>query len=912
MAEETILIIEDEYDVASMMNELVREQGYQPVLAHDGVSGLDLAVQERPDLILLDLRLPQISGVDLLSQLQDHQLNLPVVVVTGWGSEELALQALRMGVKDYVKKPFSAAELLEAVEGALQEGRLRRENTQLVESLRTSRDQVAERSTDLKTLVNRLVRLQRVGLELGTVTVGADLNDVYRRLTEHAAHLLDVKRSAVFVFDPQRQELVCQKPAFGFPPDVISRYRVPLDPESPIWEAWEKGQSLIANDLTSSPLLGALGLSRQVAGDGIHSTMFSVLRRGGQSFGLVQVSDKLDGRAFTPDDLQVLEIFAAQSAIAIENARLFTTEKRRSRDLEALAKIVQDFTAAVGEPSHALMERIARGACELLGADSAAVIPLAPGEPDTFDVAQAACFGNLLPLELAPEIGQDDPLHRVREKDPLLCEDMTDERPELVGYPLFQKEFVRSFAGVLLRDEDKELGVLYVNYRTSHEFEAHEVTALCLIARQAELALAKSQAFQTLAKDLLHTDAELKRKVHEVEELHQVNGTLNSTADIEAVFDSVLEGAIALTDASSAAILMLDGEGDPIVAYTRQDDQTFSEKIEPGITEGTSPRADEDHGPTLASQLSESTPDGKPRFSVYRQLIPDGRSFVSVPITSGSGKKRLGILAISSPQDAEFGPDDVRTLEGLADQAAIAIRYARLLDNVRLYQQRQAEAERIAAMADVAGNMVHRINNTVGAIRPLIQQIEIKMDRGTLDDVYLRDKLEGIRLSADRTLEVASQIRRPFRSVPLQPIEVNESIAAAWADLRTPPGVKAKFDYDADLPPVKATRQLDEVFRNLMKNALDAMAEAGGFMYVRSQRLDDRRVEVVVRDSGPGIPEELRERVFEMGATTKPGGTGFGLWWSRTFVRRLGGDLLLEKHDGEGCLFRVLLPISEE
>ncbi len=52
--------------------------------------------------------------------------------------------------------------------------------------------------------------------------------------------------------------------------------------------------------------------------------------------------------------------------------------------------------------------------------------------------------------------------------------------------------------------------------------------------------------------------------------------------------------------------------------------------------------------------------------------------------------------------------------------------------------------------------------------------------------------------------------------------------------------------------------------------------------------------------------------MFEMGATTKPGGTGFGLWWSRTFVRRLGGDILLETHDGEGCLFRVLLPINEE
>jgi signal transduction histidine kinase len=101
-----------------------------------------------------------------------------------------------------------------------------------------------------------------------------------------------------------------------------------------------------------------------------------------------------------------------------------------------------------------------------------------------------------------------------------------------------------------------------------------------------------------------------------------------------------------------------------------------------------------------------------------------------------------------------------------------------------------------------------------------------------------------------------------------------------------------------------------EVFRNLMKNALDAMSQDGGVLGVSSRRLNERLVEVVVTDTGPGIPPEIRERIFHLGTTTKPGGSGFGLWWSRTFLRRLGGDIALENQGGKGCVFRVTLPIS--
>jgi signal transduction histidine kinase len=75
--------------------------------------------------------------------------------------------------------------------------------------------------------------------------------------------------------------------------------------------------------------------------------------------------------------------------------------------------------------------------------------------------------------------------------------------------------------------------------------------------------------------------------------------------------------------------------------------------------------------------------------------------------------------------------------------------------------------------------------------------------------------------------------------------------------------------------------------------------------------MDGRTVVVTVQDTGPGIPPRIRDRLFRMGTTTKPGGMGYGLWWSRTFLRRLGGDIAVESEEGRGCVFTVTLPISE-
>lgn len=784
------------------------------------------------------------------------------------------------------------------------------ENARLYQDLRDSRDQVAERGETLEKRVNELVRLQQIALELGELTIGADLRDVYQRLTKQAATLLEVTSSAILLFDPDRQELVCQHPAFGVPREIIRNYRIPLNPASPVWEVWEKGQPLAINDVSESSLVKALGLQELASQKGLRSTMFSILRMGGRSIGVFQVSDKRDGSGFTPNDERVLEIFASQSAIAIENARLFTREKHRASEMETLVGIAQAVTEAVTERPQSLLEHIARGACEVLRADCAVVCPFVATEPDTYDVSNVATFGTVHPLELSRKPPANDPVHLIRKRNLLACGDLAHEQPALAQAPFFSQESIRAFVGVLLQADEEELGTLYVSFRAPHHFEEHELTSVRLIAHQAALAIAKSRLFETLNQDLLQSNAELLRKLREMEQLQKISNMIGSTLEIDKVFDGILQGAMSVTGAPYANIMTIDEESGAIISHVRCEGQTTTERIDPREVVEVPSIAEEERSAVVSDVTAPSA--GETSWTgIYRRLLPKARSVTFTPIIGGGEQKRIGLLGISSPRPGEFGPDDRRLLEALSNQAAIAIQNARYLQAVRGLQEQQVEAERIAAIADVAANMVHRINNNVGAIRPLIQQIELRLAHSQLDEGYLQEKLNGIRQSADHTLAVARQIRRPFQDTPLQSIDVNESIVAAWADLKTPVGVQVKFEYGENLPPVEATQQLDEVFRNLMKNALDAMAPQGGLLLVRSHCKGSRLVEVMVKDTGPGIPPELREKIFRVGTTTKPGGMGYGLWWSRMFLRRLGGDMVLEPQDDRGCTFKVTLPISK-
>jgi DNA-binding response OmpR family regulator len=129
---ETILVVEDNRDMRVFVRDVLQGQGFIVAEAYSGWKALQVAESSPPDALLLDWQLPDITGLDVLRALRMGGCQAPAILMTAFGSDELAIVALKLGVREYLRKPFTEEELLQSVGVALREARLRRERDTLV------------------------------------------------------------------------------------------------------------------------------------------------------------------------------------------------------------------------------------------------------------------------------------------------------------------------------------------------------------------------------------------------------------------------------------------------------------------------------------------------------------------------------------------------------------------------------------------------------------------------------------------------------------------------------------------------------------------------------------------------------------------------------------------------------------
>ncbi len=135
MQNEIILIVDDSEDSSQILNEILGSLNYQTITALDGQSGLQIALRLQPDLVFLDMNMPIMGGLEMLEELRKANCTTPVVFMTAYGSEQIAVEVFRLGVRDYLCKPFTAEEVKAAVDRALRETRLVRERENLTRKL---------------------------------------------------------------------------------------------------------------------------------------------------------------------------------------------------------------------------------------------------------------------------------------------------------------------------------------------------------------------------------------------------------------------------------------------------------------------------------------------------------------------------------------------------------------------------------------------------------------------------------------------------------------------------------------------------------------------------------------------------------------------------------------------------------
>src|SRR5256885_14107238 len=114
-----ILIVEDEPNMVAGLRDNFEFEGYDVITAPDGVAGLERALNEAPDLVILDVMMPRMSGLDVCKQLKTKRPSVPIIMLTARGQEVDKVVGLELGADDYVTKPFSIRELLARVKAVL-------------------------------------------------------------------------------------------------------------------------------------------------------------------------------------------------------------------------------------------------------------------------------------------------------------------------------------------------------------------------------------------------------------------------------------------------------------------------------------------------------------------------------------------------------------------------------------------------------------------------------------------------------------------------------------------------------------------------------------------------------------------------------------------------------------------------
>jgi signal transduction histidine kinase len=226
---------------------------------------------------------------------------------------------------------------------------------------------------------------------------------------------------------------------------------------------------------------------------------------------------------------------------------------------------------------------------------------------------------------------------------------------------------------------------------------------------------------------------------------------------------------------------------------------------------------------------------------------------------------------------------------------------------LRASQARVIQQEKMAAFGLLAAGIAHEVGNPLAGISSLIQMIRRKDN-----NPYTNEKLELAECQLgriQRTIRELVDFSRPASSARcrVRPLEVAEEALGIAKYYQRTKDRAITTDIPADLPPVRGIRDhLTQVVLNLVLNAIDATGR-GGRIHIEG-RVDGHSITLSVEDDGRGVALEDRDRLFQPYFTTKPSGTGLGLFVSRQIVEELGGSLTFRSEAARGATFLVRLP----
>ncbi|MBN2003338.1 MAG: response regulator [Anaerolineae bacterium] len=288
-----ILVVDDSSDIQEFLKRLVLEPaGYQVTLAQNGEDGFRLALEQSPDMILLDYEMPRMNGVEVLRALAAQKVYIPTILITSYGSESVAVDVFRLGVRDYIPKPFTVDEILEAIQRVLYTVRLEQERDALFAQLQQTNTQLAQHIKELDILYH----------VSKSVTTLQEREKLLERILDAALYLTGAADGRLALLDQETGNVASQ---------VLRE---------------NKGAGCVATGTLSALDTQTMDLMMNVP-----------LQLGNKTVGVLTVSNKRNRWPLNPQNKRMLRMLADYAAIAIENFRLLaeieTRQDREKRDL---------------------------------------------------------------------------------------------------------------------------------------------------------------------------------------------------------------------------------------------------------------------------------------------------------------------------------------------------------------------------------------------------------------------------------------------------------------------------------------------------------------------------------------------------------------------------------------------------
>jgi signal transduction histidine kinase len=625
---------------------------------------------------------------------------------------------------------------------------------------------------------------------------------------------------------------------------------------------------------------------------------------------------------FSEKQVALLETFADQAVIAIENVRLFRElqasngELRTALDTQTATSDILRVISRSQTDVQPVFDTIVRSAVRLCDGLYSALFRF-DGEL-IYPVAQhnftPEALGELRRHYPAPPSRAHGSARAILERAVVHVPDVEAD-PDYQHQGLARAVGYRSGLFVPMLREDGPIGVIVVTRAEPGPFSDSEIDLLKTFADQAVIAIENVRLF----KELEARTQDLTRSVGELRALGEVSQAVSSTLDLGTVLDTIVSRAVQLSGSDQGIVYEFD-EGSQIF-HARATHRITPEHLDTvsaapiRLGEGAIGRAGEIRAPVQVADIQD---ESQPVAAQVRELlVHEGmRSLLAIPLMRE--QRLLGGLVILRREQGVFSTEIVTILQTFATQSVLAIQNARLFRELadKSHQLEVASQHKSEFLA----NMSHELRTPLNAI---IGFSEVLTDRmfGELNEKqeeYLKDIYgSGTHLlSLINDILDLSKIEAGRMELELTEFHLPTAIENALMLIRERAGrrsIALQTNIDAQLGQIQADeRKVRQVILNLLSNAIKFTPDGGRIEVAAAPK--DGFVEVSVSDTGIGIAPEDQEKVFEefrqVGtAAKKIEGTGLGLTLCRKFVELHGGKIGVKSQLGVGSTFTFTIPV---